>query len=199
LPGGTGGSLQAQTRGCNDFLRRTKGVRTLFGLETELETKRPGERNVRRCARVWSSGPRLGGGAALGDGRRARRSKSHCSAIGRWLIRRAGASSSTNRQPRPSGRRFAVAWPAASLTEARRGSAERRNNWDGNQRYEHPTGRERRSRTNDPLNKRACPPFSSALYFTPPGKYPGLAGKTGTSGAAARPLDRDSSEPLSYV
>jgi len=44
---------------------------------------------------------------------------------------------------------WAVAWPAASVTEASRASAERRNHGDGNQRGAHPTGRERGSRTND--------------------------------------------------
>jgi hypothetical protein len=38
--------------------------------------------------------------------------------------------------------------------------AERRNNWDWNQRCEHHTGRERGSRTNDSPNKQVCPPFS---------------------------------------
>ena len=83
--------------------------------------------------------------------------------LGLWRpLRREGLpSKQTNRKPRPSWRRFAVAWPAASPAEASRGSAERRNNLDRNQRCEHHTSRERGSRTNDFPDNRVCPPFFS--------------------------------------
>ena len=99
------------------------------------------------------------GGIAYADGRIAGWRSACCSEIDRWLVRRAGACSSTSRKPRPSWRRLAVAWPAGSTTEASSGSAERRNNWDRNQLCEHHTGRERGSRTNDSPKKRVCTPF----------------------------------------
>ena len=96
-----------------------------------------------RYGRPWSSKPRRGDGPAFGDDPPARRSKSNCSVFGRWHIRRAGASSSTNRKRRRRWRRFVVAWPVASPTEARIGSTGRPNNSDRNRLFEHRTGQER--------------------------------------------------------
>ncbi len=146
-------------------LNRGVGRMELFSKEHD-SINWSGMWNVTHCTRIWSSVPRLGGGVAFGDGRRARRNRGNCSAIGWWFIRRTGAVSSTNRKPRPSWRRLAVAWPAASPTEASRGSAERRNNWDWKQRCEHPTARER-GRIHDSPNKRACPPVSARQTARP--------------------------------
>ena len=90
---------------------------------------------------------------------------------------RGGASSSTSRKPRPSWRQLAVAWLAASPTEASSGSAERQNNWDRNQRCQDHAGRERGSRANDPPKKLACPSFPARCCWDrlPRGNYVGLA------------------------
>jgi REP element-mobilizing transposase RayT len=104
---------------------------------------------------AFTQQPKHGSGPAYGDERRARRSKSNCSAIGRWRIRRAGAISSTSRRPRPSWRGFAAAWRAASRTEPSNGSAGRPNASGWNPRFEHRTGPGRLRPTNDSQNKRS--------------------------------------------
>jgi len=100
----------------------------VMGMSTKVGTSRSRSRNksisislcamwsAMRYARPWSSEPRLGGGRVFGDEHRARRSKSNCSAIGRWLIRRTGASLSTNRKRRRRWTRFVAVWPAVRRT-----------------------------------------------------------------------------------
>jgi hypothetical protein len=60
-------------------------------------------------------------------------------------------------------------WRGFVVSRLGRRSAERRNNWDRNQRCEHHTGRGSGSRTNDSPNQRACPRMYKAavLHLVP--------------------------------
>jgi hypothetical protein len=109
------------------------------------------------CGRGWLSGLRLGGGPVWGDGASGARINSTCSALGRWLVPRTGASSSMSHKRRRSWTPFADVWPAASHAEVRIGYAERRNNWDWNPHSEHRIGPERPRRAHDPTKARLSP------------------------------------------
>lgn len=111
-----------------------------------------------RRGQVCSNASSLGSGAGFGDGLRAWRNKSSCSVLGPRPIHAVGASWSTSRKQRPRCRRFAGGWRAASPTEAKRGSAERRHNSAWNRPRVRRTAQGRPSTNYDPANTRACLP-----------------------------------------
>ncbi len=141
------------------------------------------EGSLSGCPRCGSQLAAGGVGRAFGDGSSARRINSHCSAHGPWLIRRTGASSSTNRKRRRRWMPFVAVWPGASPTEARIGSAKRRNNSDWNQHSEHRTDQERPQPSNDFPEKAPLPSFLPPYYAGPKGKQRG----EGIPGTACRP------------